>query len=324
MLQTAQFYQKDAFEVVLACKATVKRESSAVVTNDLPSILDDRSMISSIRSSRKYTRDESESMPIVAEDVCDREVKARNPPVLSLPGIKEERVNYHTIPGIIRVDSRMRTRKERRGDESRSVKKAYTVDTDASSASDSENRPTRYENRPTRYNPNRYEELHRLGTQSLLLRRTLSYIQVMQANKRNIMFDISWEKKREKNKGKPPSGSSAASTRRSYELAKSRQAEGKKRREELAAKYEEMRMKESFDCVVAFNFSRLSQSTSTMSGMGSNPASDRSVKANNTRSGSILTSDTSGFIYDRLYRMSQKQQEAGKKRRDEIANRIRA
>ena len=98
----------------------------------------------------------------------------------------------------------------------------------------------------------RLEELHKLGTQTLLLKRTLCYIQAIEESKRQIKFDISLNEKREKNKLLSPRRSSAAGAERLYALSLSKQVAGKKRLEKMRKSRGERQRRETFDCVVAF------------------------------------------------------------------------
>lgn len=98
----------------------------------------------------------------------------------------------------------------------------------------------------TQYSPSarnckfsRFEQLYRQGTQTLVLKRTLGYIQEIETSKKTIIFDKSWRKKREKMKQKMTKVSPAACSERLYEQSKHKQIEGKKRLQELAQAREE-------------------------------------------------------------------------------------
>jgi hypothetical protein len=134
--------------------------------------------------------------------------------------IKGKVGSNYALPAIIGVDSR-------------AEEQLSSIERDKSASSTPErdlfNNSYGDENRPTRF-----EELHQLGTQALLLKRTLSYIQVIHESKRNIKFDILWNEKREKNKTPSTRETRAARTERLYNLSKSKQMHGKNRRKEKA------------------------------------------------------------------------------------------
>ena len=137
---------------------------------------------------------------------------------------KEKVGSNYALPSIISFDSRTAAFTEEK-------KSSIEPDKSATSTQETDLSANSYgdENRP-----NRFEELHQLGTQALLLKRSLHYVQfiqtVMHESKRNIKFDILWNEKREKNKTRSTRETRTARTERLYNLSKSKQLQGKNRR----------------------------------------------------------------------------------------------
>ena len=207
------------------------------------------------------------------------------------------------------------------------------------------------------YRPSRFEELHRLGTQALLMKRTLNYIKVIHESKRSINFDISLNKKREKQR-RQYSRSSKECHARLFALSEAKQLEGKMRREETARFLEERSQSESrFHYIVGFDAQRLAKESRSVGGSMSpysvntaatgdvstfskkhSKRSARSVQSTKSHrrktrrhrlnSGgstgarsqiSNITAFTTNSVHDRLYNMSRGKQEYGKSRRLAIA-----
>jgi len=90
----------------------------------------------------------------------------------------------------------------------------------------------------------RFEQLYRQGTQTLISKRALCYIQEIQASKKTIMLEQHWRENRERKKLKWAKSSPASCAKRLYAQSTQKQIDGKQRRYELERAREERKNNE--------------------------------------------------------------------------------
>lgn len=171
----------------------------------------------------------------------------------------------------------------------------------------------------------RFEQLYRLGTQEVLLKRTLGYIKGLEKSKRSIIMDIKWREHREKSKANQslPEIPGKASSRL-YSLSKSKQEEGKKRRDQIAMARASREAERKPACILTGNLPGTRRADNRNSHR-SNIHSCQSVNSETSRTSSKSTtrttcnSDVRTGACNRLYNLSKKKQEEGKQRRGQVA-----
>ncbi len=160
----------------------------------------------------------------------------------------------------------------------------------------------------------RFERLYRLGTQELLMKRTLGYIKGLQESERSIIMDMKWRDYREKKKMNQTQESVNKTTSRLYDLSISKQNEGKKRRDQIATA-RAMRAAENHPRTTGY-FPRdrdLSYHREEVKALCS-----RSV-CSEYSDATERTNKSCNATFDRLYGLSKKRQNEGRNRRQHVA-----